>query len=158
MNVYEKLNELNLELPPAPPKGGIYKPAVIFSGNLLYTSGIGPLKDGGFPILGKLGEELSVEDGQEAARIVIMNLLSVVQDTIGDLNKIEKFVKMLAFVASSDGFHSQPQVVNGASQLLVDIFGDEIGVPARSAIGTNSLPGNIPVEIEMLIELKEVTN
>jgi enamine deaminase RidA (YjgF/YER057c/UK114 family) len=96
--------------------------------------------------------EYTVEQGQEAARYCILNLLANLQAKIGDLNRIKRIVKMLCFVAGSDTFYAQPQVANGGSQLLIDIFGTEAGCCARSAIGVNALPGNIPVEIELLVE------
>lgn len=151
MNVYDTLKQLGLELPPLPPKGGIYQP-VKQVGNLLYISGQGATR-GGIPVLeGKLGKECSVEQGQEAARICALNALSVLHDYLGDLNQIKSLVKMLAFVASTDDFHQQPVVANGASQLLKDLYGED-GVGARSAIGVNELPGNIPVEIEFIFEI-----
>lgn len=151
MNVYDTLKQLGLELPPLPPKGGIYQP-VKQVGNLLYISGQGATR-GGIPVLeGKLGKECSVEQGQEAARICALNALSVLHDYLGDLNQIKSLVKMLAFVASADDFNQQPIVANGASQLLKDLYGED-GVGARSAIGVNELPGNIPVEIEFIFEI-----
>lgn len=151
-NVYEKMKELGIELPPPPPLGGIYTPVVDFSTNLLYCSGCGP---GDSVPLGKVGLDLTLEEAQIAARKCALNLLTNLEAKIGDLNKIKRFVKVLAFVASDNNFTQQPQVVNGCSQLLVDLFGDCAGKPARSAIGVNVLPGNIPVEIEVLVELKE---
>lgn len=151
MNVYDTLKRLGLELPPPPPKGGIYKP-VKQVGSLLYVSGQGPTH-GGVPVLqGKLGQECSIEQGQEAACLCTLNALSVLQEHVGDLNKIKSLVKTLAFVASADNFNQQPVVANGASQLLQELFGEE-GVGARSAIGVNELPGNIPVEIEFIFEM-----
>ncbi len=149
-NVYEKMNELGIQLPPPPPAGGIYTPVVEFTTNLLYCSGCGP---GNFAPLGKVGRDVTLEQAQEASRKCILNLLTNLEVKIGDLNKIKRFVKVLAFVASDNNFTQQPQVINGGSQLLVDIFGDAIGKPARSAIGVNVLPGNIPVEIEVLVEI-----
>ncbi len=154
MDVYVRLKELGIELPPPPPPGGLYTPVMPFGDKFLYTSGVGPAVMGGFSHLGKLGSDLSIQEGQEAARIAVCNLLANVHQEIGDLNRIKKFVKLLGFVASSDDFTSQPQVMNGASQLLMDVFGEVNGKAARSAIGVNVLPGNIPVEIEALIELK----
>lgn len=137
---------------PSPPKGGIYKP-VKQVGNLLYISGQGATKDGQPVVSGKLGSERTIEEGQEAARICTLNALSVLHEYLGDLNKIKSVVKILAFVASAPGFNSQPAVVDGASQLLKDIFGDDNGVGARSAISAIELPGNISVEIEFIFEI-----
>ncbi len=102
---------------------------------------------------GKLGAEISLEEGCEAAKNCMLNVLAVLKEKIGDLDKIKSCVKMLVFVASDNEFYNQPQVANAATQLLIDIFGEEIGSPSRSAIGVNVLPGNIPVEIELLVEI-----
>jgi len=151
MNVYENLEKLGLTLPVPPAIGGIYVP-VKQVGNLLYTSGQGPSVNGKPAYTGKLGQDLTIEQGQEAARITILNTLSVLHTYLGDLNKIKNVVKLLGFVASAPNFGDQPKVINGASQLLIDIF-EENGAHARSAIGTNELPGNIPVEIEAIFEI-----
>ena len=102
-----------------------------------------------------VGKDLTLEQGQLAARNCMLNLLANLQDKIGDLNKIKRFVKVLAFVNSADDFYMQPQVVNGGSELIRDLYGEENGLPARSAIASNALPGNIAVEIEVLVELKQ---
>lgn len=152
-DIYKILEEKNIELPEAPAKGGIYTPVIEFGDKLLYCSGCGPaIRDEN--ITGKLGKELTVPQGQKAAYNCILNLLANLHEKTGDLNKIKRFVKILAFVNSSDEFKEQPQVINGGSELLYEIFGDEAGLPARSAIGTNSLPGGIACEIEALVELK----
>jgi len=151
MNVYENLEKLGLTLSVPPAIGGIYVP-VKQVGNLLYTSGQGPSVNGKPAYTGKLGQDLTIEQGQEAARITILNTLSVLHAYLGDLNKIKNVVKLLGFVASAPNFGDQPKVINGASQLLIDIF-EENGAHARSAIGTNELPGNIPVEIEAIFEI-----
>ena len=152
MDVYENIRKSGYEFPPSPPKGGIYK-LVKQVGNLLYISGQGATKDGQPVVSGKLGSERTIEEGQEAARICTLNALSVLHEYLGDLNKIKSVVKILAFVASAPGFNSQPAVVDGASQLLKDIFGDDNGVGARSAISAIELPGNISVEIEFIFEI-----
>lgn len=151
MNVYDRLKELDLVLPQMPPKGGIYKP-VKQIGNLLYVSGQGATEKGVPVITGKLGAQTTMEEGQQAGRICVMNALATLEDYLGDLNKIKSLVKILAFVASAPGFNSQPQVANGASQLLKDIWGED-GVGARSAIGVSELPGDISVEIEFIFEV-----
>ena len=150
MDVYEKLAQLGLELPPAPAKGGVYSPCKRFGKNLVYISGCGPAIDGK-STLGKLGAEISIEEGQRCARDCMLNVLAVLQAETGDLNRVKQPVKILTFVAGTDSFYSQPQVANGGSELLQALFGD---VPSRSAIGVNALPGNIPVETEALFELK----
>jgi len=152
MDIYKRLDELEIQLPPLPPLAGIYKP-VKQIGNLLYVSGQGPTENGAPLVTGKVGRERTIEDGQYAARLCGLNALSVLHQYLGDLNKIKSIVKLLVFVASAEGFDRQPEVANGASQLLLDIFGQERGVGARSAIGTNELPGDITVEIEFIVEV-----
>lgn len=153
-DVYEVLKEKNITLPQPPPKGGVYTPVQEFGDKLLYCSGCGPDLGGGNNVVGKLGKDLTLEDGQRAAYQCMLNLLANLDAKTGDLNRIKRFVKVLAFVNSTDDFGMQPQVVNGGSNLLVELFGEEAGVPARSAIGTNALPGGIACEIEVLVELK----
>ncbi len=150
MDVYQKLEEMGLKLPKAPQKGGVYSPCVVFNGNLVYVSGCGPAI-GDKTYTGKLGAEYALEKGQEAARDAMLNVLAVLNDYVGDLNKI-KPVKIITFVASKDDFYQQPAVANGGSELLAALYGAE-NVPARSAIGLNVLPGNIPVETEGLFEI-----
>lgn len=151
-DVYAKLKELGLKLPKAPEKGGVYSPAKPFNGNLVYISGCGPVIDS--PIIGKVGKEFTKEEAKEFSRNSMLNVLSVLEAQIGDLNKVKQAVKILVFVASADEFYDQPFVANGGSQLLVDLFGEEAGAPSRSAIGVNVLPGNIPVEIEAIFEIE----
>lgn len=155
MNIYDVLKEKGITLPAPPPKGGVYTPVQEFGANLLYCSGCGPDLGNGNNFVGKLGDTLTLEEGQKAAYNCVLNLLSNLDAKTGDLNRIKRFVKVLAFVNSTDTFSEQPQVVNGGSNLLLDIFGEEVGCPARTAIGTNALPGNIACEIEVLVELKE---
>lgn len=151
-NIYEKLTELNLELPKVPSKGGIYSPARKFGKNLVYISGCGPVVDK--QVSGVFGREFTKEDGLELSRNSMLNVLAVLEAEIGDLNKVKQPVKILTFVASESTFSDQPFVADGGSQLLVDLFGEE-NAPSRSAIGVNVLPGNIPVETEALFELLE---
>lgn len=153
MDIYKKLEQMKLKLPKAPQKGGLYAPAKRFGNNLAYISGCGPVLDA--PIAGKLGKEYTVEEGQQFARNCMINILAVLEAEIGDLNRVKSCAKILVLVASTDAFYSQPQVANGASNLLCEIFGEDIGLPSRSAIGVNALPGNIPVEVEALFEIKE---
>lgn len=152
MNVYEIMKAKNITLPEPPPKGGVYAPCKI-SGNTAYISGCGCIIDG-CEAAGKLGKDYTVEQGQAFARNCMLNILAVLQREIGDLNRVTNVVKMLAFVASDDEFYQQPQVANGASNLLGELFGQAVGIPARSAIGVNVLPGNLPVEIEAIFEFK----
>lgn len=153
-NVYDRMREKGITLPAPPPRGGVYTPVKEFGAQFLYCSGCGPKAPDGQTITGKLGRELSLEDGRRAAYNCMLNLLANLEEKLGDLNRIKRFVKVLAFVASDDSFYQQPQVVNGGSELLVELFGEEIGCPARSAIGVNVLPGNIACEIEVIVEIE----
>ena len=153
MDVYARLKELAIDLPSAPTRGGMYTPRKPFGKGLYHVSGCGPVT--GEPIKGCLGKEFDVEKGQEYSRNCMLNVLAVLQDTIGDLNKVKNVVKITTFVESTDDFHDQPAVANGGTQLLKDLYGETIGLPSRSAIGVNSLPGNIPVETEALYEVAE---
>jgi len=151
MDVYARLKELNLTLPEIPPRLAILK-AVRQAGNCLYVSGQGPTRAGAPVFTGKVGAERTVEEGQEAARICTLNALSNLHNFLGDLNKIKGLIKTLGFVQSAGNFNQQPKVIDGASSLLKDIWGED-GIGARSAIGVNELPGNISVEIEFIFEI-----
>ena len=152
MGVEERLKQLGLELPSAAKPMANYVPAVR-TGNLVFLSGHGPLEKDRL-ITGKLGSDLSVEEGYQAARLVAVGLLGSLKDLIGDLERVRRIVKLLGLVNSEPTFLEQPQVINGASDLLVEVFGDR-GRHARSAVGTNSLPVNIAVEIEMIVEVED---
>jgi len=152
MDVYNRLDELGISLPPPPPLAGIYKP-VKRMGDLLYVSGQGPTENGVPIVTGKVGRERTIGEGQHAARLCGLNALSNLHQYLGDLNKIKSVVRLLVFVASAEGFNRQPEVANGASQLFLDIFGRERGVGARSAIGVTVLPGDITVEVEFVFEI-----
>lgn len=152
-DVYAKLTEMGIRLPDAPAKGGVYTPVMEFGGKLLYCSGCGPAI-GEENVIGTLGRDLTLEDGQKAAHNCMLNLLANLHAQLGDLNRIKRFVKVLAFVRCTEDFAMQPQVVNGGSSLLAEIFGEEKGLPARSAIGTNALPGGVACEIECLVEFE----
>ncbi|MDF1574096.1 MAG: RidA family protein [Bacteroidales bacterium] len=149
--VEKKLEALGLELPPAPPSLGIYYPVVI-TGKHLYVSGQGPVESNGELIRGKVGKDLSLEEGQLAARQVGLTMLSTIKAQIGDLDKIKRLIKTLGMVNCYPEFEQHPQTINGFSQLMVDAFGEESGKGARSAVGM-SLPGNIAVEVEAVFEL-----
>ncbi len=152
MNGVEKIIvELGLELPPAPPSGGIYHP-VLITGNHLYVSGQGPVQSNSELIKGKVGKDLTLEEGQMAARQVGLTMLSTIKAQIGDLDRIKRLIKTLGMVNCYPEFEQHPQTINGFSQLMVDIFGEENGRGARSAVGM-SLPGNIAVEVECIFEL-----
>ncbi|WP_431803430.1 RidA family protein [Halobacillus andaensis] len=152
LNVKEKINELGIHIPDAPKPGAVYVPAKTV-GNLVYTSGQDCRVNGTLLYEGKLGSDLTVEQGYEAARQTMINCLAVLQAEIGDLSRIKQVVKLLAFVNSAPGFVEQPYVINGASELLEEIFGEK-GEHARSAIASNELPFNTPVEIEMIVEIE----
>lgn len=156
MDIYKRMEDMGIVLPPPPKKGGVYAPVKTFGENFAYVSGCGNIIKGTSELKGKIGKDLTFEQGQLAARSCILNILAVLDAKLGDLGKIQSFVKMIVFVASDSEFTHQPEVADAASSLLVDIFGEEIGCSSRSAIGVNTLPANIPVEIEMLVELKVV--
>lgn len=151
MNIEQRLRELGLKLPSPRPPVGLYAPAVI-SGAYLYLSGAGAAAPGN--VLGRVGRDLTLEQGREAARAAILMLLANANAALGDLDRITRVVKLLGFVNSAEGFYRQPEVIDGASALLLDLFGPEKGTHARSAIGVFCLPFNLPVEIEMILELK----
>ena len=150
---YEQaLRDLGLAIPELPPRYGLYVPAVR-TGNLVFCSGQGPFADGTLKYVGKVGGPLSLEEGVAAARICALNCLAEIRSVLGSLNGIRRIVKVLGFVNSAPGFLDQPKVVNGASQLLLDIFGPA-GEHARTAVGTSILPSDIAVEIEMVVEAR----
>jgi enamine deaminase RidA (YjgF/YER057c/UK114 family) len=152
MSADARLQELNLVLPPAPKPAGVYKPAVQV-GNVLYVSGHGPLKPDGTMITGRVGDDLNEEQGKAAARQVGLAILSTVRAHLGTLDRVVRTVKTLGMVNATPEFTRHPQVINGFSELLKDVFGDD-GVGARSAVGMGSLPGNIPVEVEVIFEVR----
>ncbi|MDB4331635.1 RidA family protein [Rhodopirellula sp.] len=152
MSADNRLNELGLELPPAPKPMGVYKPVVI-CGNMAYLSGHGPLKTDKSLITGRLGLDMDVESGYDAARVTGLAMLATLQAELGSLNRVKRLVKLLGLVRSTDNFGEQPAVINGCSELFRDVFGQDAGVAARSALGTNSLPGGIAVEIEAIFEI-----
>ena len=153
MSAEAKFAELNLELPPAPKPGGTYSPVVQVD-NMLYVSGHGPVTSDGTMITGKVGADLSEEEGIEAARQVGLTILATLKSQIGSLDRIERIVKVLGMVNAVPDFASHPKIINGFSDLMVEIFG-EAGRAARSAVGMGSLPGNIAVEIEVILKLKD---
>jgi len=147
-----RVAELNLTLPPAPKAVAVYKTAIQV-GNLLFVSGHGPYRADKTLITGRLGQDMTLDQGQEAARQTGLAILATVRDTLGSLNKIKRLVKTFGMVNCTDDFLDQPKVINGYSELMKEIFGDDAGVGARSAVGHNSLPGNIAVEIECIFEV-----
>ena len=154
MSAEAKLVELGIVLPPAPKPGGVYKPLVRV-GQLAYLSGHGPSLDGTTYLTGRVGADLTLEDGKAAARQVGLSLLATMKRELGSLDRVARVIKTLALVNCTDDFTQQPQVVNGFSELFAEVFGPDAGVGARSALAANALPGNIPVEIEIIIELKD---
>ncbi|MPM98575.1 hypothetical protein SDC9_145763 [bioreactor metagenome] len=155
MDVYEKLRELGITLTPPQKPIAAFLQAKEFGDKLLYVSGTGPVfnPDGTPPYVGQVGGELTLEEGYTAARSAGIAILAILHNTIGDLNRVKSIVKVLGLVNSAPGFFWQPGVMNGFSDLMAEVFGDA-GRHARSAMGTSSLPFNIPVEVEMLVELK----
>jgi enamine deaminase RidA (YjgF/YER057c/UK114 family) len=148
----ERFERLNLELPPAPKPMGVYKPFLI-DGKHVYVSGHGPFKKDGTLIIGRVGKDLDMEEGKLAARQVGLSILSTLRHNLGSLNRIRRVIKVLGMVNASNDFEKHPYVINGCSELFVEIFGEDNGVGVRSAIGMGSLPDNIPVEIEAVFEL-----
>ncbi len=152
MGAEARLKELGITLPePATPIAN-YIPAVR-AGNLLFLAGHGPLRNGKATARGKLGKDLSVEEGYKVAREVGLNLLASARAALGSLDKVKRVVKVLGMVASAEGFTDHPKVINGFSDLMVDVFGEN-GRHARSAVGMAELPLGIPVEIEMILEVE----
>ena len=147
-----QLTRLGIELPPPPPPGGIYHPVVI-SGNLLFVSGQPPQRSNGTLITGLVGKDMSVDEAKLAARQTGLTMLATIRAQIGDLDRIKRLVKTLGMVNCEPGFTQQPQVINGFSELMVELLGDEHGKGARSAVGM-ILPGNIAVEIEAIFEIE----
>jgi enamine deaminase RidA (YjgF/YER057c/UK114 family) len=148
-----RIQELHLTLPVPPKPVAKYKTAVLV-GNVLYVSGHGPAKlSETTPMAGKVGAELTLAQGKETARAVGMNILATVRATLGSLDKVKRLVKTLGLVNCATDFKEQPQVINGFSELMAEVFGEDAGVGARSAVGTNALPSNIPVEIECIFEV-----
>lgn len=152
MSVEEKLKELGLELPSPPQAVAAYVPAVRV-GNLLFTSGTAAKIGGVRRYVGKVGREVTLEEGYLSARDAMLNNLSIVKSQIGSLDKVERIIKVTGFVNSAPGFDQQPQVVNGASELLEKLFGER-GKHARSAVGVAELPFGISVETEMIVQVQ----
>ena len=152
-NAETRLKELNLQLPPAPTPVGVYQSLVIIR-KFAYASGHGPLQADGSFITGRVGSELDLAAGKAAARQTGLTILATLKRVLGSLNKVERVVKTFGLVNCTPDFTDHPKVINGCSELFADIWGPDKGVGARSAVGTNSLPGNITVEIEVTFLLK----
>jgi enamine deaminase RidA (YjgF/YER057c/UK114 family) len=154
MGAEARLKELDLTLPaPATPMANYV--GAVRTGNLLFVAGHGPIRhEGKGMVRGKLGRDLTVEEGYQVAREVGLNLLATVRAHVGSLDRVKRIVKVLGMVNSADGFGDQPKVINGFSDLMVEVFGETIGKHARSAVGMAALPVGIPVEIEMVVEVE----
>ncbi len=153
-NIEERLKELGIELSePKLPKG-VNIVLAVQSNNLIFLSGNGPIMPNGDKITGKVGTDLSIEQGYEAARQTAINQLSVLKYHIGDLNKVEKIVKVFGMVNADTSFTEHPKVINGFSDLMIEVFGER-GHHSRSAVGVSSLPWNLAVEVEMIVQIKE---
>lgn len=150
----QRVEQLGIKLTTKIPKGkGLV--SCVQDGHILYVSGNGPEDDkGNLLFVGKVGKDLTVEEAYQAARLTGIQLLRSIHDFLGSLNRVDRIIKVLAFVNSADNFHDQPSVVHGFSDLMVEIFGEN-GKHARSAIGTSNLPGNQPIEIEMILRIRE---
>lgn len=152
MSAEQKLGELGIELPATTKALGLYKPAITV-GNMVYTSGHGPVTENGL-ITGKVKDESEVAEGYEAARRAGLAILATLKQHLGSLDHVVRVVKIFGLVQCPDDFEQQPAVINGCSELFRDVFGEELGVGARSAVGTNSLPAGMKVEIEAIFEVK----
>lgn len=152
MSIEERLRELNIVVPQVVPRFN-FVPGVQV-GNLLFISGQTPEIDGVMQYAGRLGADLDVETGKKAARLAALNCLGEMQAVLGSLERVERIVRVIGYVRSAQGFGEQPFVINGASDLLVEVFG-EAGRHARAALGTSELPFNAPVELEMIVQVKE---
>ncbi|TVP98785.1 MAG: RidA family protein [Planctomycetaceae bacterium] len=153
MSVTARLEELGIELPPPPKPGGVYSPVVIV-GNLAYVSGHGPLKSDKTLITGRVGADLDVQQGYDAARQTGLAILATLQRELGSLDRIVRVVKLLGLVRCTEDFGQQPAVINGCSELFRELWGEPNGMAARSALGSSALPGEIAVEIEGIFEIR----
>ena len=154
MNANQKFEELGYEMPPAPKAVGVYKPALVV-GNLCYTSGHVPFLPDGSLIKGCVGKDADEAAGYNAAKQAGLTILATLKSHFGSLDRIKRVVKIFGFVNCTDDFMGQPAVMNGCSELMKEVFGDENGVGTRSAVGTNSLPLGVMVEIEAIFEIHE---
>lgn len=152
MSAETRITQLNLTLPKAPKPVAVYKPLVIV-GSLAYVSGHGPVQTDGTLIAGVVGRDLDLEAGKQAARQVGLALLSTLREQLGSLDRVKRVVKLLGMVNSAPDFYDHPKVINGCSELFAEVWGPDHGIGARSAVGMGPLPGNIAVEIEMIVEL-----
>ena len=154
MEQEQRFLALNLELPPAPEPKGVYTP-LLRDGHHIYVSGHLPVNSDGTLLRGKIGMDIDLESGKQAARQVGLTILATLRANLGSLNKIKRVIKVFGMVNATTDFDKQPYVINGCSELFVEVFGRENGIAVRSAVGVGSLPENVPVEIEAIFELKE---
>lgn len=152
MSAETRVLELNLQLPTAPVPVAVYKSLVI-AGNMAYVSGHGPLKTDSTMITGRVGSDLTLEEGKDAARQVGLAILATLRKQLGSLDCVKRVIKLLGMVNSAPDFYDHPKVINGCSELFADVWGKDHGVGARSAVGMGPLPGNIAVEIEAIFEI-----
>ncbi len=153
MTAEEKLQALDLNLPPPPKPIGVYKP-FLKVGKMVYVSGHGTVQSDGSLIIGRIGLDMDMTDGRNAAHQVGLAILATLRDNLGSLDRIDRVVKVLGMVNASKGFERHPEIINGCSELFAEIWGEEKGIGVRSAVGMDSLPDNIPVEIEAQFLLK----
>ena len=155
MNPESNFAALSLNLPPAPKPLGVYKPYLIVDNRWVYVSGHGTVQDDGSLIIGRIGQDMDVEEGKLAARQVGLAILSTLKTNLGSLNRIKRVIKVLGMVNATTDFERHPYVINGCSELFAKVWGEENGIGVRSAVGMGTLPDNIPVEIEAMFELED---
>jgi enamine deaminase RidA (YjgF/YER057c/UK114 family) len=152
MSAEQRLTALPWELPPAPQPMGVYRPIVVVE-NLAYLSGHGPLLPDGSLMTGRVGDEITQETGYQAARQTGLAILATLREALGSLDRVAQTVKLFGMVNCVAGFKDQPAVINGCSELMIDVFGEQHGVGARSAVGVAALPGHMSVEIEAIFRV-----
>lgn len=153
MNFEQRLKELKLDVPVLSKPAGVYLPAVK-TGNLVFSSGQLPLADNRLTFKGRVGKEVSADNAQRAAKIATLNALAAIKWSIGDLNKIKKIVRLTGYICSAIGWNDQAKVMNSASELLIDIFGEEVGSHSRVSIGVLELPMGACLELDLIVEVK----
>lgn len=152
MSASQRLSELGITLPPPSTPAGLYRPGVL-SANLLFLSGVGPKRADGSFVTGKVGTTVDLAAAQEAARLTGVQLLAAIHDSLGSLDRVSRVVKLLGMVNCAPGFNNTPAVIDGCSKLLIDVFGEDAGRGARSAVGMAELPFDICVEVEAIVEI-----
>ena len=154
MSAEARIKELDLDLPPAPKPMGVYKPALTV-GDMCYLSGHGPLRSDGTLITGRVGASIDQQAGYDAARQTGLAMLATLRSNLGSLDRVERVVKVLGMVQCTEEFGQQPAVINGCSELFAEVFGEDVGVGTRSAVGLHALPGSIAVEIEAIFQVRK---